>query len=56
MPTPKPLTGAAAIAELQRQVSPKGVKQAEAKAKQAIYEKYGLGTPTVRTTAGVKKK
>lgn len=56
MPTPKPLTGPAAIAELQRQVSPKGVKQAEDAAKKAIYEKYGFVTPTVRTTPGVKRK
>ena len=56
MPNKNQLTGPAAIAELQRQVSPKGVAKAEAKAKQAIYEKYGLGTPAVRTTAGVKKK
>ena len=36
----KPLTGAAAIAALQRQVSPSGVKQAEANAKKAIDKKY----------------
>jgi hypothetical protein len=36
----KPLTGAAAIAELQRQVSPSGVKQAEVNAKKAIDKKY----------------
>ena len=40
--TTKPATpvGAAAIAELQRQVSPSGVKQAEANAKKAIDKKY----------------
>ena len=37
---PKQLTGAAAIAELQRQVSPKGVAEAEAKARKAIEKKY----------------
>ena len=38
----KPATpvGAAAIAELQRQVSPSGVKQAEVNAKKAIDKKY----------------
>ena len=55
MPNPKPPTGLAAIAALQKQVSPKGVAQAEAKAKKAIYEKYGYITPMTRTTAGVKK-
>ena len=39
-PMPKPLTGPAAIAELQRQVSPAGVKKAEANAKKAIAKKY----------------
>ena len=38
--TTKPLTGAAAIAALQNQVSPSGVKQAEANAKKAIDKKY----------------
>ena len=37
---PAKLTGDAAIAELQRQVSPSGVKQAEVKAKKAIDKKY----------------
>jgi hypothetical protein len=54
--TSKPLTGPAAIAELQRQVSPKGVAQAEAAAQKAIYDKYGFTPAPVRTTAGVKKK
>ena len=39
-PMAKTLTGPAAIAELQRQVSPKGVKKAEANAKKAIDKKY----------------
>jgi hypothetical protein len=39
-PMPKPLTGPAAVAELQRQVSPKGVKKSEMKQKQAIDKKY----------------
>jgi hypothetical protein len=39
-PMVKKLTGAAAIAELQRQVSPKGVKKAEVNAKKAIDKKY----------------
>jgi hypothetical protein len=38
-PMPK-LIGPAAVAELQRQVSPKGVKKAEAGAKKAIDKKY----------------
>ena len=37
---PKPLTGPAAVAEIQRQVSPKGVKKSEMKQKQAIDKKY----------------
>jgi hypothetical protein len=36
----KPLTGPAAVRELQRQVSPAGVKKAEANAKKAIDKKY----------------
>ena len=39
-PMPKTLTGPAAVAELQRQVSPRGVKKAEAGAKKAIDKKY----------------
>lgn len=41
MAAPKPLVGPAAIKELQRQVSPKGVAAAEAKARAAIDKKYG---------------
>ena len=37
---PKPLTGPAAIAEIQRRTSPAGVKKAEAGAKKAIDKKY----------------
>jgi hypothetical protein len=37
---PKTLTGPAAVRELQRQVSPAGVKKAEANAKKAIAKKY----------------
>jgi hypothetical protein len=55
--TPKPLTGMDAVAELQRQVSAKGVAKAEANARKAIDNKYpGLYVPAVRTTPGVKKK
>ena len=36
----KPLTGPAAVRELQRQVSPAGVKKAEMDAKKAIAKKY----------------
>ena len=39
-PIAKTLTGPAAIAELQRQVSPKGIKKAEANAKKAIDKKH----------------
>ena len=38
-PTPK-LTGPAAIKEIQRQVSPSGVKKTESGAKKAIDKKY----------------
>jgi len=55
--TPKPLTGAAAVAALQQQVSPKGVAAANAAAVKALDKKYpGLYLPSIRTTAGVKKK
>jgi len=37
---PAPLTGPAAIKEIQRQVSPAGVKQAEIKQKLATKKKY----------------
>ena len=58
MPTPKkPLKGDAAIAEYQRQISPKGMAEAEAAARKALDKKYpGLYLTTTRTTAGVKKK
>ena len=39
-PMPKPLTGPAAVREIQRQVSPSGVKQAEIKQKLATKKKY----------------
>jgi hypothetical protein len=38
-PTPK-LTGAAAIKEIQRQVSPSGIKKTESGAKKATDKKY----------------
>jgi hypothetical protein len=38
--TPAPLRGPAAIAELQRQVSPSGVKKAESGVKKATDKKY----------------
>jgi len=44
-----PLTGAAAVKEAQRQVSPKGVAQAEAAARAAIDKQYpGLYIPEVK--------
>lgn len=39
-PMAKPLTGPAAVAEIQRRTSPAGVKKAEAGAKKAIDKKY----------------
>ena len=46
----KPLTGAAAIAELQKQVSKAGVAKAEADARKAIEKKYpGLYIPATRS-------
>lgn len=58
MPTPKkPLTGDAAIKAYQREISPKGMAEAEAAARKALDAKYpGLYLPQARTTAGVKKK
>jgi hypothetical protein len=50
------LTGPAAITELQRQVSSKGVSTYEDKARKLIYESTGITVPLTRTTAGVKKK
>lgn len=49
MPTPKPKapTGAAAVRELQRQVSPAGVAAAEAKARKAVEKKNGYVTTKV---------
>ena len=47
--TAKPLAGAAAIKEIQRQTSPKGVAQAEAQARAAIEKQYpGLYIPEVK--------
>ena len=48
-PKPKPLTGAAAIKELQRQVSPAGVKLAELKARAATDKKYGNKSTYITT-------
>jgi len=46
---PKALTGPAAVAALQKQVSPKGVAAAEAQARKAIEKKYpGLYIPETR--------
>ena len=46
---PKELTGAEAIAAIQKRVSPKGVAAAEAAARKAINEKYpGLYLPETR--------
>lgn len=46
---PKALTGPAAVAALQKQVSPKGVAAAEATARKAIENKYpGLYIPQTR--------
>ena len=53
---PKVLTGKAAIAEYQRQVSPKGVAAAEAAAKKALEQKYpGMFLPETRRTPGVRR-
>ena len=40
VPKAKPLTGPAAVAELQRQVSPGGMKKSEAAKKKATDKKY----------------
>jgi hypothetical protein len=53
---PKALTGPAAIAALQKQVSPKGVAAADAAARKAIDKKYpGLYIPEVRQMQTYKK-
>ena len=57
-PSPKPLVGPAAVKEYQRQVSPAGVKAAEARARALLAKKNGVKakptpkpTPTRRTTS-----
>ncbi len=58
-PTPlkKKLTGNDAIKEYQKQISPKGMAEAEAAAKKALERKYpGMFIPQTRITPGVKKK
>jgi hypothetical protein len=53
---PAPLTGPAAVAEIQRRTSPAGVKKAEAGAKKAIDKKYpGLYKATKEVTGKVNK-
>jgi len=52
-----PLKGKDAIAEFQKEISPKGMAAAEAAAKKAIEKKYpGMFVPQTRTAPGVKKK
>lgn len=61
MATPKPTrtlrrvpTGKDAINEYQKQISPKGMAEAEATAKKALEQKYpGMFLPETRTTAGM---
>ena len=58
-PKPKPskLKGEAAMKEYQKQISPKGMAEAEAAAKKALEKKYpGMFIPETRKTPGVKKK
>ena len=55
-PTAKPLTGAGAIKEIQRQTSPKGVAAAEAQARAAIAKKYpGLTIPEVKKASDLSR-
>jgi hypothetical protein len=55
-PTAKPLTGGAAIKEIQRQTSPKGVAQAEAQARAAIEKQYpGLYIPEVKKATDLSR-
>jgi len=61
MATPKPTrtlrrvpTGKDAINEYQKEISPKGMAEAEAAARKALEEKYpGMYIPGTRTTAGI---
>jgi hypothetical protein len=61
MATPKPTrtlrrvpTGKDAINEYQKQISPKGMAEAEAAAKKALEQRYpGMFLPETRTTAGM---
>jgi len=54
-PKPKPpLKGKDAIREYQKEISPKGMAEAEAAAKKALEKKYpGIFMPETRTTAGI---
>jgi hypothetical protein len=53
---PMPLTGPAAVAEIQRRTSPSGVKKAESGAKKAIDKKYpGLYKAAKEVTGKVNK-
>ena len=61
MANPKPTrtlrrvpTGKDAINEYQKEISPKGMAEAEAAARKALEEKYpGMYIPGTRTTAGI---
>ena len=53
----KVVKGKEAIKRFQREISPKGVAEAEAKAKKAIEDKYpGMFVPQTRRAPGVKRK
>jgi hypothetical protein len=55
-PSPKPLTGAAAIKAIQERTSPKGVAAAEAQARAAIAQKYpGLTIPEVKKASDLSR-
>jgi hypothetical protein len=48
--------GADVLKQFQKQISPEGVKAADAAAKKALEKKYpGMFIPETRTKAGVKK-
>jgi hypothetical protein len=55
-PSPKPLTGAAAIKAIQERTSPKGVAAAEAQARAAIAQKYpGLTIPEIKKASDLSR-
>jgi hypothetical protein len=55
-PKPKPLKGAEAVKQYQKNISPQGVAKRDADIKKALEAKYpGMFIPETRTTPGVRR-